>query len=81
MKLGVVARCLDFISPHNSMKAHKAIKIRRFINPPFYASSYISMKLNAKIVYELCRSWIYGIWIDQPSATSSLPKHFYLSQP
>ena len=56
MKLGVVARRPDFISPHNSIKAHKGRKIRRFISPPFYIISYISMKLNTKIVYELCKS-------------------------
>ena len=56
MKLGVVARRPDFISPHNSMKVHKDRKIGRFGNPAFYISSYISMKLNAEIVYELCRS-------------------------
>ena len=55
MKLGVVARRPDFISPHNSIKAHKGRKIRRFISPPFYIISYISMKLNTKIVYELCK--------------------------
>lgn len=54
--LGVGRRWADFISPQNSMKAHKARTIRRFGNPPNYINSHISMQFNAKIVYGLCRS-------------------------
>lgn len=54
MKLGVVIHRPDFISLHNSIKAHKVRKIRRFDNPPVYIIPHISMKFNAKIVYELC---------------------------
>ena len=56
MKLGVGKRPADFISPHSSMKAYKARKIRHFSKLPFYIISYISIKFNAETVYGLCRN-------------------------